>query len=253
MPPKKEVAAISGVETIAGFEQKETKLLAAAFVASIGPDKYDYDLMATLTGNTAGTLKKMFPPIKRKAVEAHPSFGTFLGQPGTGAEAKAAPAKANGSKKRKSPTSETAENGKANGDDELVPDATKNGNTKKKAAGKGGKKRKSPDAENAEIDNVKGEEDEATEEATNGDAKKKVAVKGGRKRKSPDSENINVKGEEDEATEEATNGDTKKAPAKGRGRAKKAKIVKKEASDDSADGGDGLDNNGDGEVEDEMV
>lgn len=35
--------------------------------------------MATLTNNTAGSLKKMWPPIKRKGIEAHESFATFLG------------------------------------------------------------------------------------------------------------------------------------------------------------------------------
>lgn len=35
--------------------------------------------MASLTGNTAGSLKKMLPPLKRRAAEVHPSFGVFLG------------------------------------------------------------------------------------------------------------------------------------------------------------------------------
>ncbi|KAF1914565.1 hypothetical protein BDU57DRAFT_519634 [Ampelomyces quisqualis] len=35
--------------------------------------------MAKLTGNTVGSLKKMWPPVKKKAVETHPSFATFLG------------------------------------------------------------------------------------------------------------------------------------------------------------------------------
>ncbi|KAF2265172.1 hypothetical protein CC78DRAFT_207832 [Lojkania enalia] len=77
MPPKRDANA--GVEPIAGFDAKETKWLAAAFISSIGSDKYDYDLMASLTGNTAGTLKKLYPVIKRKAMEAQPSFATFLG------------------------------------------------------------------------------------------------------------------------------------------------------------------------------
>ena len=108
MPPKESKAG--GLEyTIAGFEPRETKLLAAAFVSSIGPDKvmsgpcimftdsltrtqYDFDLFASLTGNTAGSLKKMFPPVKRKAADAHPSFAAYLGLPPTanaGTEAKA--------------------------------------------------------------------------------------------------------------------------------------------------------------------
>jgi hypothetical protein len=45
--------------------------------------QYDYDLMATLTGNTNGSLKKMWPPVKKKAIETHASFAAFLGTPGT--------------------------------------------------------------------------------------------------------------------------------------------------------------------------
>jgi hypothetical protein len=40
MPPKKgAAAATAGDNTIAGFDARETKWLAAAFVASIGPGK----------------------------------------------------------------------------------------------------------------------------------------------------------------------------------------------------------------------
>lgn len=67
--------------------------------------QYDYDIMATLTKNTAGSLKKMWPPIKRKAMDAHPTFSKFLNGPGAPAangDAKPAPApKATGGKKRK--------------------------------------------------------------------------------------------------------------------------------------------------------
>ncbi|KAI4643762.1 hypothetical protein J4E93_006775 [Alternaria ventricosa] len=85
MPPKKEVVA--GEALLSGFLDKETKLLAAAFLSSTAPDKFDYDVMATLTGNTAGSLKKMWPPVKKKALEAHPSFAAFLGQAGVAAPA----------------------------------------------------------------------------------------------------------------------------------------------------------------------
>jgi hypothetical protein len=53
--------------------------------------------MATITGNTAGSLKKMWPPVKKKALEAHPSFAAFLGTDGSNI---AAP-KAAGGRKRK--------------------------------------------------------------------------------------------------------------------------------------------------------
>jgi hypothetical protein len=59
MPPKKDAAAGESDALLVGFTNKEAKLLAAAFVSSTAPDKFDYDIMATLTGNTAGSLKKM--------------------------------------------------------------------------------------------------------------------------------------------------------------------------------------------------
>jgi hypothetical protein len=150
MPPKKNPAEGDQTKLLAGFEDKETKLIAAAFLSSIGPDKvsilspgctsscgssvlesqssdlrrypletsvrfrkltalqYDYDLMATLTGNTNGSLKKMWPPIKKKAIEAHASFATFLGTPGTntgttvsGERKAAGPPQAKAGRKRK--------------------------------------------------------------------------------------------------------------------------------------------------------
>jgi hypothetical protein len=134
MPPKKDAADGGTTKQLVGFEDKETKLLAAAFVSCIGPDKvstssacmswmntsianfecmlltasqYDYDLMAKLTGNTSGSLKKMWPPIKRKATDAHASFATFLGANGTNVVATPAVAKpvpvpkATGGRKRK--------------------------------------------------------------------------------------------------------------------------------------------------------
>jgi hypothetical protein len=39
MPPKKDTAEVGAVKMLEGFEYKETKLLAAAFVSCIGPDK----------------------------------------------------------------------------------------------------------------------------------------------------------------------------------------------------------------------
>lgn len=70
--------------------------------------------MGTLTGNTAGSLKKMWPPVKKKAVEAHPSFATFLGNTGaniaSGEPKTAAPAKAKGGRKRKADAEANGEN-----------------------------------------------------------------------------------------------------------------------------------------------
>ena len=39
MPPKKDAAGAEGNELLIGFTDKETKLLAAAFLSSTGPDK----------------------------------------------------------------------------------------------------------------------------------------------------------------------------------------------------------------------
>ncbi|OAL04853.1 hypothetical protein IQ06DRAFT_101794 [Phaeosphaeriaceae sp. SRC1lsM3a] len=115
MPPKKDTAADGAPkQLVAGFEEREVKMLAAAFISSTGPDKYDYDLMGTLTGNTAGSLKKMWPPVKKKAIEAHPSFATFLGNTvaniASGEPKTAAPAKAKGGRKRKADAVANGEN-----------------------------------------------------------------------------------------------------------------------------------------------
>lgn len=42
MAPKKEESAAINTDAITGFTSKETKMIAAAFVASIGPDKVSY-------------------------------------------------------------------------------------------------------------------------------------------------------------------------------------------------------------------
>jgi hypothetical protein len=39
MPPKKDTNGSESTKLLKGFEDKETKLLAAAFVSCIGPDK----------------------------------------------------------------------------------------------------------------------------------------------------------------------------------------------------------------------
>jgi hypothetical protein len=115
MPPKKDEVKGKDESTVKGFEPKETKLLAAGFLSMTGPDKvswshlllrnhtltvvqYDYDVMATLTGNTAGSLKKMFPPVKKKAIETLPSFASYI----TGGAATSTAA-ANGEKKEPAP------------------------------------------------------------------------------------------------------------------------------------------------------
>jgi len=34
--------------------------------------------MGSLTGNTAGSMRKMFPEVKQKVMDMHPSFAAFL-------------------------------------------------------------------------------------------------------------------------------------------------------------------------------
>lgn len=92
----------------------------------------------------------MFPPVKRKAVEAHPSFAAFLGAPatGTGEETKAAPKAAAGRKRKAKSDSDDTEAGK-----ELNPEISMDDvktDSKKKAPAKGrgrGKKAKTEKAE----------------------------------------------------------------------------------------------------------
>jgi hypothetical protein len=43
MPPKKEVMGVDTPKLLSSFEDKETKLLAAAFLSSLGPDKVSND------------------------------------------------------------------------------------------------------------------------------------------------------------------------------------------------------------------
>lgn len=119
MPPKKDAAAADG--GIAGYDLKETKLIAAAFLSSVGPDKvctypcldfngatkalanltditqYDYTLFAKLSGFTEGTLRKFWPPVKKKAIENHENFGAFL----AGGVVAAPASKVTSAKKRK--------------------------------------------------------------------------------------------------------------------------------------------------------
>jgi hypothetical protein len=48
MPPKKDDgAAAAPGDTITGFTSKETKMIAAAFVASTGPDKVRYHALSS--------------------------------------------------------------------------------------------------------------------------------------------------------------------------------------------------------------
>ncbi|XP_014558984.1 hypothetical protein COCVIDRAFT_93053 [Bipolaris victoriae FI3] len=134
MPPKKDTTGEDANVLLPGFTDKETKLIAAAFLSSIGPDKFDYETMAALTKNTAGSLKKMWPPVKRKAMESHPPFAKFLGQSNGDATASTSEAPklpaAPKSRKRK-PAHEASEDPAKPEPDSSEPDKKP---TKKKAA-----------------------------------------------------------------------------------------------------------------------
>ncbi|KAF9734221.1 hypothetical protein PMIN06_004465 [Paraphaeosphaeria minitans] len=195
MPPKKDESAATVGDTITGFTSKESKMIAAAFVASTGADKvhsylhtsyglanratkYDYELFATLTGNTVGSLKKMWPPVKRKVIEAHTSFGVFLGAATAGeeatGEAKAKPApkvKAKNGKKRKATSTEPE-----NEDEDGAKDGAGVEDAGKKKPGPKGRKKKADSAD------------------AEGEGEKKAPAKKGRKK---------VKSEEDVADDEA--------------------------------------------------
>lgn len=167
MGPKK--AASAPNTGITGYDSKETKLLAGAFVSSTGVDKvgpllhyalcrlrrtrvenptdskqYDYTLFASLTGFTEGTLKKFWPPLKRKVTEDHPNFSKHL----TGGAPAAAPtAKVTASKKRKAADTDAdtvLEPEAASADD--ADNKTSEGKTRKASAkGRRGKKAKTED------------------------------------------------------------------------------------------------------------
>jgi hypothetical protein len=212
MPPKKNTTGGDTTKLLSGFEDKETKLLAAAFLSSLSPDKvsalcpclvhstrallpleshprdmlrlaahttirvwkltasqYDYDLMATLTGNTSGSLKKMWPPIKKKAIDTYPSFAAFLGTPGgttttvAGERNTAAPPQAKGSRKRKADTEveDDAENNPKSGgvkDDSAEEKSNGKPEVKKWAPAAKGKARAPKKVKKEE---VKSEEDSA--------------------------------------------------------------------------------------------
>lgn len=112
--------------------------------------QYDYPLFAQLSGFTEGTLKKFWPPVKKKVIEKHPSFGKFI----AGSAPAAAPtSKAAAGKKRKAAD--------ANGDGDLESKASSadaidnkapEGKSKKVTAkGKRGKKTKTEETEDEKV------------------------------------------------------------------------------------------------------
>jgi hypothetical protein len=98
--------------------------------------------MAALTGNTPGSLKKMWPPVKKKAIDAYPGFAAFLGVTSapTNGESKsaenkpAAAAKGATTRKRKAAEPEVAEEGEVDG--KSASDGNKSDGRKKKAPAK---------------------------------------------------------------------------------------------------------------------
>ncbi|KAG9202446.1 hypothetical protein G6514_004422 [Epicoccum nigrum] len=163
MAPKKDASAAPET-AITGYDSKETKLLAAAFVSSIGQDKYDFALMAKLTGFTEGTTKKFWPPVKRKVMEEHPELAKYLSGTASTTATAATATKAAG-KKRKAvdaeldpKVSDAADGNGTNGKPKKAPAKGKRGKkintdgaeTENSAEGGYGKKIKSEDTEEAE-------------------------------------------------------------------------------------------------------
>lgn len=108
--------------------------------------------MATLTGNTAGTLKKMIPQVKRKAMDDYPSFSKLLvGH--SNDDTKAAISKAGGPKRKATskPEGEDADNAREN-------EAGKKGKAKKAPAkGRGRAKKAKVEADDAAAEYIKEE------------------------------------------------------------------------------------------------
>jgi len=182
--------------------------------------------MAALTGNTAGSLKKMWPGVKKKALDEYPSFAAFLGTTGanisTKSPTKTAP-KAAGGRKRKTPTEPEA-------DGEADVEASSEEVKPKPAPKKGGRKKAA----------VAGSEDEEA---------KPAPKKGGRKPKAAttapnDDLDTEEKPKPTRSSLRKASEEPKSAPAaevKKRGRpAKKVKAEEVKSEEDSADGGDGL-------------
>jgi hypothetical protein len=112
--------------------------------------------MATLTGNTVGPLKKMFPPVKRKAIDAYPSLATFLGGvPGAvnaanGDGKKAAPKAATKKRKATSPEPDTDDAAKDIHSNDDKTGGKANGKTKAPAKGRGRTKKVKTEQEDVE-------------------------------------------------------------------------------------------------------
>ena len=112
-----------------------------------------------------------WPPVKRKAIEAHPSFGAFLGS--TPAAAKAAPAPKATPRKRKSGTPDGEETVKET--TEVTPDEDGASPKKKKAPARSRGRPKKTKTDEAKTDEAKTDEvktDEAkTDEVKTDEAK----------------------------------------------------------------------------------
>jgi hypothetical protein len=103
--------------------------------------QFDNKLFAELAKSTPASVQKLFPPIKRKAADAHPSLAAYLGMNANGDSKAAAPKasapKTNGSKKRKV----TADNDGDNADADREGDTSDEKEKKKKAKSTGRSKK----------------------------------------------------------------------------------------------------------------
>lgn len=110
--------------------------------------QYDYALFARLAGFTESTLKKFWPPVKKKGIENHDNFGKFL----AGTAVTVPPtSKVGGGKKRKIADTDTEAELQPKSAFPKSSDSTTANVKPKKAPAKGrGKKAKTGEAEDEE-------------------------------------------------------------------------------------------------------
>ncbi|KAL6157125.1 hypothetical protein ACJBU6_04693 [Exserohilum turcicum] len=258
MPPKKDTGGDTH-ELVAGFTDRETKLLAAAFLSSTAPDKYDYDLMAALTNNTTGSLKKMCkshasinktrrtnmpcsnlgPIVKRKAIDSHSSFAKFMGHSESADGGSSKSPFTPKSKKRKvsdDAAEEADESDQEPSESEKKASKGKKPAVEKPAAEKKrrGRPKKQPKTEEVAIyeDNDHAKASEGTNDEVAESEQDKF-----------DSPKVNKPAAEKPAVEKKRRGRPKKQPKSEEAPAHedKGNAEDKDNDENSADGGDGLD------------
>jgi hypothetical protein len=118
-------------------------------------------MMHDLTGFTVGTLKKFWPPVKKKVIETYPSYATFIGAPGAaGGETKPA-ATPKGKGKRKAADEEPEGDAVDADNPDVKTKRTKKAPAEKKVPAKGRAKRVKQEEASDEDAKFKSAEDSA--------------------------------------------------------------------------------------------